>query len=97
MKLERLQGPHETYPFVPYAGPWRVGDRVAYTREYCDAARGKERAARKRWRGVIISCSCGGTMLSSFLVFEGAPTFETWAQHPHVLRLISHGATSARD
>lgn len=89
MKINTLvsdcKAPWAEYPFVLRAGPWQVGDHVAYTREHIRSG-----AGNGKWRGVILSCS-GNPNTSAgrtnFLVLDRA-TGEVWYQHPHFLRKL---------
>jgi len=89
MKLETLADSHGyAYPFVLRAGPWKVGDHVAYTTESIRQAIA-DKATRRKWRGVILSCSGNPetpTGRASFLVLD--PTGEVFYQHPYFLRKL---------
>lgn len=80
-----------TYQFQTHAGPWRVGDHVAYTREYatCPNYLKSEQASRRRWRGVIVSCrDRGGFLVMDAFGFNLTTEGQVFAQYPHVLRKL---------
>lgn len=92
MNIETLKDSNgREYPFQTHSGPWRVGDRVAYAAEYVNVGNylKSERAARRRWRGVIVSCrdTGGFLVMDAFgcgLTTEG----RVYAQHAVFLRKL---------